>query len=98
MFRFRLYQENRENDGDEEIDLVREVTEKKENTSRNRNVLDDRLFNVEAELHGDAEPGRAGNHRRASALQSVRLQYLARGLRFALHLGFLHRCESGSSL
>src|SRR5208282_543581 len=95
-FRLWLCAKNRENERDENIGLDREVAEEIDNTAGNRLVLDERLLNVEIELHSQARPRQASDHSRAAALQIERLRRLARRLRFDLHLVFLPYIDSGS--
>src|SRR5450631_2310954 len=67
-FRLRLRPENRDNDSDEAIDLDREVAEEGDQVRGHRQVLGERLRNIEIELNAQAEPRHTRDHRRATAL------------------------------
>src|ERR1700731_4680820 len=88
LFPLRPCARNREHEGDKEIDLDREKAEVIGEIPRERQVFDERVLNIEVELHSDAKPSKASDSRRAAALPIKRERHIAGHFRFAntLHL------------
>src|ERR1700736_3552979 len=87
---------NREREGDKEIGLDREKAEVIDEMPRE--VFDERVLNIEVELHAQAKPSKARDNRRAAALPIKRERHIAEHFRFANtpHFTILHHSDSGT--